>query len=164
MKTLNISLQSDVQDLKDEKAKALDEISDKNSLVDALKKLVNADAFEELMKKWAEAIDTKKYEDAYKLEYGWMTNEEGKMSLEDYSAQYASNLKSLKLKSVKINTDKGTTASGDLALVLVLEAKLSDNADTSKCPFANGDNKRLVKLKFISDKYGFVIENISSIH
>lgn len=163
LKNLNLSLQSDVQKQKEDKATALNEVYSRNELIDVLKKLLNTSTFEEMMKKWVESIDLQKYEEAYKLEYGWKSSEEKKISLEEYTSQYKNTLKSLKFKSLKIDTDQSTTASGEVSLILIVEAKLIDEADTSKSIFVNDENKKLVKLKLLNEKEGFVIESMSDI-
>lgn len=163
LKNLNLSLQSEVQQLKQDRTDANNQVADRNALADALLHNVNPAVFEELMNKWVDSIESQKYDIAYKLEYGWKSNEDIKMSFEDYSADYKNNLKSLKIKSVKIDTDEKRSPKGQIGLIVVFDAKLNDNADTSKITFADGENKKLVRLKFYSEKEGFVIENIYSI-
>ena len=100
LKNLNLTLQSEGQELKQERADANSQIVDKNNLIAALMQNVNIAVFEEVIKKWADAIETQKYDEAYKLEYGWRSNEDIKTVLEDYSAAYKKNIKSIKFKTL----------------------------------------------------------------
>jgi hypothetical protein len=163
LKNLNLTLQSEGQQLKQERSDANSQIVDKNNLIAALLQNVNAAVFEDVIKRWADSIETQKYDAAYKLEFGWKSDEDIKTTFEDYSAGYKKNIKSIKYKSLKVDTDVRTTPKGQLGLIVVFDVKLNENVDTTQTIFTDGENKKLFKLVYYSDKLGFVIDSINNI-
>lgn len=163
LKNLNLTLQSEGQELKQDRADANSQIVDKNNLIAALMQNVNSAAFEDVIKRWVDAIETQKYDDAYKLEYGWKSDEDIKITLEDYSANYRKNIKSIKFKSLSVDTNVKTTPKGQIGLVVVFDVKLNADSDILKTVFTEGENKKLFKLIYYSDKLGFVIDSINNI-
>lgn len=163
LKNLNLTLQSEGQELKQERADANSQIVDKNNLIAALMQNVNIAVFEEVIKKWADAIETQKYDEAYKLEYGWKSNEDIKTVLEDYSAAYKKNIKSIKFKTLAADTNVKTTPKGQIGLIVVFDVKLNAGVDPTETIFTEGENKKLFKLIYFSDKLGFVIDSINDI-
>lgn len=124
----------------------------KNNLIDKIKVQIGIEPFEEAIKKWADNIDKGQYEVAYEM---YPKGDNGlEISLEEYSNNFKANIKNLKLKSLKIQTEevKGVTE-GNIVFIATLDLKLIEKPSSTS--YVEGLNERLFAFDYdkTSDKW-----------
>lgn len=132
----------------------------KIDIINILKENVDIKLFEAPVKKWADAVDTGNYGEAYRLEYEKASLLNKQASLEEYTNVFKNNVKSLKIKEVLLDKDVGK-ADGEIALTVTLEIKLTEKPEQDFRRFTEGLNEIKVDLDYDVTLNEFFITNIT---
>ena len=149
----NLELESDI-------AQESQRTRHKIDIINILKENVDIKLFEAPVKKWADAVDTGNYGEAYRLEYEKASLLNKQTSLEDYTNVFKNNIKSLKIKEVLLDKDVGK-ADGEIALTVTLEVKLTEKPEQDCRRFTEGLNEIKVDLDYDVTLNEFFITNIT---
>lgn len=147
-------------ELENDKTLEVQKTRHKIDIINILKENVDIKLFEAPVNKWADAVDTGNYGEAYRLEYEKASLQSRQTSLEDYSNVFKKNVKSLKIKEVIIDKDVGK-ADGEIALKVTLEVKLTEKPEQDFKRFIEGLNEIKVGLDYDVILNEFFITNIT---
>lgn len=148
----NNSLKKELERLNQDNVKINKLIAHKSEVINYLYENNRTELIEEPIKKWAEYISVGDYESAYRTWY--VSKEDEKESLEDFTNKYKNIIKSIKLKSIEFysgNNDKFDE--GDIFFVVELDVKLAegtggDDMYKGNILFSEGNNKKIFALKY----------------
>jgi uncharacterized protein YhaN len=132
-------------------------LAGKNDMLNALKQISDPKELGQPAKKWAEALNAGDYSTAYEMEYVSLVSYGNPPSTFEYSENLKNNIKSISLKSIKLDTTRGVD-SGEIILNVELEVKLLEKATTQN--FVDGLNEKFVKIGYDTAKKEFVILQI----
>lgn len=132
-------------------------ITAKNDLLNALKQISDMKEFDQPVKKWVEAINVGDYSVAYELEYTSLVSYGNPPSTFQYSENLKSTIKSISLKSLKLDPDRGNY-DGEIVLDAELEVKLVEKADSQV--YTDGLNHKYIKIGYDTAKKEFIILQI----
>lgn len=146
--------------LAEEKDRLNRSLTAKNSLLNALKAISDLKELEQPVKKWVDAISAGEYDKAYEYEYTSLMSYGSPPGVLPYTENLKNSIKTIGLKSLKLDTARGT-ADGEIVLDVELEIKLVDK-NTEK-DYVDGINQRFIKLGYDETKKEFVILQISEL-
>lgn len=154
-------LQAHNNQLEQEKLKIFEALAHKSEIIDKLKQEVDPKTLEAPIRKWVESIDAGDYESAYNLQTKKMTEDSGILGLTDFKNVYRSSVKSVKLKSIKLNTGGTTDAKkGDIVFDVTLEVKKVEDGNNGRIQFNDGLNERFFTIDYDKGKNSWLISNI----
>jgi len=160
-KSLSKDLSEKTAQLQEVRSKAENDIAYKNDILYKLKQQADMRVFEALVKKWADSIDKGQYEDAYNMQAKDNLGKIGIANLTDFVNSYKNSVKSLKIKSVKMNTDSFPyERMGEVILNVTLEIKKVDY--TTNRYFDEGLNERFFILTLNDKKDDWLIQDIAT--
>ena len=137
-------------------------VANKIDVINILKQYSDIKLFEELVKKWVDAVNAGKYNEAYELEKDAILKENKPVSLSDYSHNLSGTVKSINIKSVKLAPEEGDE-SGEIYVAVALEVKLAENADPLISRFVNGLNEMYFILDYNVISKEFIIKGITTV-
>ncbi|MCX7923757.1 MAG: hypothetical protein N3B21_17370 [Clostridia bacterium] len=170
---INKQLREDISDLDDqntrlrsEKKQAEEasqaikgELEQKNEVINKLKQEMDTASLEAIVKKWVENIDSTKYEAAYELQINQV--EDSKFELFDFISSYKNSIKSMKLKSIKLDNEAGSNQNrGGITFKVVLDVEKLENS--SETIFISGLNQVFFKMTYEPLKERWAIWEVSS--
>lgn len=132
-------------------------ISGKNDLLNALKQISDLKELEKPVEKWVDAINTGDYSTAYGLEYKSLATGGNPPGITVYSENLKNNIKSISLKSVKLDTSRGTD-NGEIVLNAELEVRLPEKADSQT--WKDGLNEKFIQIGYDTTVKQFIILQI----
>ena len=147
----NSALKKDLERLNQDNIKTNKSVAHKSEVINYLYKNNQPELIEVPIKEWAEYIDAGDYESAYRTWY--VTKEDEKESLTDFTNKYENVIKSLKLKSIEFYSENVEKLDeGDIFFVVELDVKLVDGYGRSDILFSEGINKRIFALQYNSNE------------
>lgn len=156
------SLTERYQLLEQELTVTKDNLKQKNVVLNQLKRLADIKALEQVVKKWVESIDAGKYDEAYKLQIKQLASPENNISLDSFANIYVSNIKNIKIKSIKLyEDDMSAERQGDIVFEVSLDVKKAENAKDSV--FKEGLNERYFVVGYDETTGEWIIDNISEV-
>ncbi|MCX8130787.1 MAG: hypothetical protein N3I35_11885 [Clostridia bacterium] len=135
-------------------------IESKDAIISVFKEQVDMKPLEAVIKKWVESIDRGQYETAYKLEYRHYKNSGEVIGLNEYSDNYKKAIKSIKIKSVKLEDEEAESEREGITFIAVLDVK--KNEDASGTIFTDGINEKVFSVIYDKEKGGWIIADIFS--
>lgn len=151
---LNRSIDTLNKDAKDLESR----LSSKTDMLNVLKGIGDIKVFEQPVKAWVEAINAGEYDKAYEYEFASIAANGTPPGALQYAENLKNTVKSISLKSAKIDEDRGK-GEGEIYLDVELDVKLV-NKDAPK-GFTEGVNQRVVKLGYDASKKEFTIAQIT---
>lgn len=132
------------------------QLRQKNDTIDALMQHADLKPLQDIVAKWVKSIDEGQYEEAYKLMTPQAITHDSSMGLNDFTVYFKESIKSMKLESIKLNTDQtAPDRKGDIIFAAELDVDRLKN--TSEVYFDQGINKRYFTLAYNSDYKSWII-------
>jgi len=137
----------------------------KNNLINMLKKNVDVVPMEAVIKKWTEAVDSKKYEEAR----AFISKNSEDQTINDtvkFKEVYQSELKTIKIKTLNLFTELADDEHlGKLQFKIVFEVGKPDITDENKGKlsgkfFKSGDNEKYITMELNSETNDWLILEI----
>jgi hypothetical protein len=135
-------------------------MANKIEVINALKQNTDIKFFEVPVKKWADAVNAGKYNEAYELEQAGLSTQNKPVSILDYTHYLSDTVKNITIKSVKLVPEEGNV-NGEIYLAVSLEVKLVENSDSSISRFVNGLNEMYFILDYNVTNKEFIIKEIT---
>lgn len=136
------------------------EIAERNRIIRKLLLQSDLTAMKDVVKRWTEAIDSGRYDDAFKLQYPRRPTQEEAKTLTDFSESFKNKIQSFKWKSVDLyNGELPSDLKGNIVLEAHIEVKKVPEAISVK--FADGINKRYFIMGLYEDNW--IISDIKDV-
>jgi regulator of replication initiation timing len=160
LETENSKLLQEKNDLIAEKEKASEEVREKVRKINVLKQYADINTLAEPVYKWAEAINNGDYEEAYAFEFAGISEEDRKVSLDDYVREMEAFVRGIDIQEVRLDKFRGSTE-GEIILQVRLNVKLSEGRGKEFFRYEEGINDRYVKIEYSRELTQFYISEIS---
>lgn len=146
--------------LAEDKLKSDTAIDYRNDVISMLKQAIDPQPFEAIIKKWADSIDKGQYQVAYGLQSRDSLSKDGLLDLNDFTLSYKNTVKSMKVKSITLNTEGiPFKKKGDIVFKVVLDVKKVGN---SYSLFNDGSNEVYFTMDLNELRNGWAIVAISN--
>ncbi len=127
--------------------------------INMLKQYADLKALSEPVTKWVEALNQGKYEEAYKLEYEGVPEQERTESLGLYTKEMKTTIRKIEIGEIKLDMLRGS-GNGDIYLEVRLNVKLTGDANNANVRYAEGVNEKYIKIEYSYENKAFVISAI----
>ncbi|MCX7842970.1 MAG: hypothetical protein N2489_07845 [Clostridia bacterium] len=159
LEEINKRLQAKNTELDREKSKTEKLLERRNDTIAGLLPKTDLKPMEDVIRKWVNSIDNEKYDDAYSLQFRHASTMEEPMSYSDFTQNYIKGIKSITLKSIKLNTeDLPSDKKGSIIFKVGLDVKRTEEAGSKE--FVEGTNERYFLITFDKQKKEWVIGGI----
>jgi cell division protein FtsB len=141
------------------------DIIEKESLISVLKKNLNISPMDAVIKKWTDAVNAKNYAAAQAL-VSKDSKDDNIRDLAKFKEAYRTELKSIKIKSLKLFTELNDSEHLEkLQFKVVFEVVKLDKTDdstekTTDNIFKSGDNEKIITMEFNSNTNEWLISEI----
>lgn len=161
----NSTLKKDLERLNQDNIKINILAEHKSKVINYLYKNNQPELITVPIKEWAEFISSSDYESAYRTWY--VSKDEGKEGLTNFTNKYKNVIKSIKVKSIEFyseNIDKldkeNIFFEGDMFFVVELNVKLAEGSVKNDILFSEGDNKKIFALQYNSEEEKWYISDL----
>lgn len=136
-------------------------VEHKNMVIDMLKGIVNIKDLEVPVRKWTEAVDAGKYEDAYNLLGKNILEQEGFRKFNDFAEKFKNSVKTVRIKDINLVTEGVAEGKeGDIIFKVVLEVDVTESESKAN-EFKKGSNERFFTVDFDDQRGSWLISDIS---
>ncbi|HHY24185.1 MAG TPA: hypothetical protein GX527_08125 [Clostridiaceae bacterium] len=153
----NSTLKKDLERLNQDNIKINKLVEHKSEVINYLYKNDQPELITVPIKEWAECISAGDYESAYRTWY--VSKEDEKESLTNFTNKYKNVIKSIKLKSIEFYSEnidkldkKDIFLEGDIFFAVELDVKLAEDNVRSDILFSEGDNRKIFVLNYNSEE------------
>lgn len=148
----NTALRDSMTSLGEENLQLQRELSTKNSIIIMLKSNIDTQPFEEVIKKWVDALNAKNFKTAQAL-ISKASKDENLVIIEKFKTAYQNDIKSIKLKSSEIYTeatDNEHLSKIQLKVKLEVDKQQPAQATNSNAEgvFKNGENEKYITMEY----------------
>lgn len=154
-------LTQDKNSLTEAKTESDSATREKIEFINTIKQYTDIGVISEPLKKWAEALNQGKYEEAYELEYAAVPSADRTVSLAAYTEEMQKSIKKVEISEVKIDKLRGSSE-GEIYLQTRITVKLAEGAEKAVTRFSDGVNEKYVKIDYSADKKAFIIASINN--
>ncbi len=153
----NSTLKKDLERLNQDNIKINKLVEHKSEVINYLYKNDQPELITVPIKEWAEYISAGDYESAYRTWY--VSKEDEKESLTNFTNKYKNVIKSIKLKSIEFYSEnidkldkKDIFLEGDIFFAVELDVKLAEDNVRSDILFSEGDNRKIFVLNYNNEE------------
>ena len=148
--------------LAEERDKSGQSVQEKVSFINVLKQYVSLEDLSEPIRKWADALNQGKYDEAYAYEYAAVAEENRTVSPARYAEEMKDTIRKVEISEVKLDKLRGS-GNGDIILEVRLNIKLADDTGTVSQRYSEGVNDRYIKIQYDYSTKTFIIAAISNV-
>ncbi len=146
-----------------DKAKLQSQIQNLNAAISRLKLSANLDALQNNIKKWADGLDKGQYDISYRLMDIESVNIDNFKSMDGFSSYFKNNIKSIKLKSLKLVVDElPADKVNNIIYKTTFDIKKADMADATDQFFTDGQSTMYITISFNVKKNDWVITSMTT--
>ena len=157
----NKLLEEDKLKLEKEVANYTELIEKKNGTIGALTQMVNIKELDAPVRKWIEAIDSGKYEEAYKIQSKELLEQQNIKNPGDFAQKFKNSVKSMKIKDIKLVTEKvPEDKMGNIIFNVAVDVEKTENNQENNV-FINGSNNLFFTVDYDVELKCWVISSIS---
>jgi len=157
----NKLLEEDKLKLEKEVANYTELIEKKNGTIGALTQMVNIKELDAPVRKWIEAIDSGKYEEAYKIQSKELLEQQNIKNPDDFAQKFKNSVKSMKIKDIEFVTEKiPEDKMGNIIFNVAVDVEKTENNQENNV-FRNGSNNLFFTVDYDVELKCWVISSIS---
>ena len=148
--------------LAEERDKSGQSVQEKVSFINVLKQYVSLEDLSEPVRKWADALNQGKYDEAYAHEYAAVAEENRTVSPAGYAEEMKDTIRKVEISEVKLDKLRGS-GNGDIILEVRLNIKLADDTGKVSQRYSEGVNDKYIKIQYDYSTKAFIIAAISNV-